>query len=121
MTGDSWPHFERAEQKGGCYPFQDHLLIELYWLFRYFRVSPPMERQQTIWVVVGITIGILLKYDFYLPGLFFPTLCTNILLQWLNIFVYEHLFLCIPLSIGFALLHSGLWKKNRAQETMPIE
>jgi hypothetical protein len=78
MTGDSWPHFERAEQKGGCYPFQDHLLIELYWLFRYFRVSPAVERQQTIWVVVGITIGILLKYGFYLPGLFFPPLCTNI-------------------------------------------
>jgi len=89
-------------------------------LYRYFRVSPPMEREQTRWVVVGITLGFLLKYGFYLPGLFFPALGTIVLLRWLNIFVYEHLFLCIPLSIGFALLHSRLWEKNRAQEPMPI-
>ena len=89
-------------------------------LYRYFRVSPPMERLQTRWVVFGITLGLLLKYGFYLPGLFFPALGTIVLLQRLNIFVYEHLFLCIPLSIGFALLHSRLWEKNRAQEPMPI-
>lgn len=89
-------------------------------LYRYFRVSPSAEREQTRWVVFGIPIGLLLKYGFYLPGLFFPALGTNVLLQWLNIFVYEHLFLCIPLSIGLALLHSGLWKKNRAEMLMPI-
>jgi hypothetical protein len=89
-------------------------------LYRYFRVSPPPEREQTRWVVFGITIGLLLKYGFYLPWLFFPTLQTIVLLQWVNMFVYEHLFLCIPLSIGIAMLHSGLWKKNRAQEPMPI-
>ena len=88
--------------------------------YRYFRVSPPLERQQTRWVVFGIPLGLLLKYGFYVPGLFFPALGTIVLLQWLNIFVYEHLFLCIPLSIGFALLHSRLWKKNRAQTPMPI-
>jgi hypothetical protein len=27
-------------------------------------------------------------------------------------FVYEHLFLCIPLSLGFALLHSRLWMRT---------
>lgn len=90
-------------------------------LYRYFRVSPPLERQQTRWVVFGIPLGLLLKYGFYLTGLFFPALGTIGLFQLLNIFVYEHLFLCIPLSIGFALLHSGLWKKNRAQTPMPIE
>lgn len=89
-------------------------------LYRYFRVSPPPEREQTRWVVFGISFGLLLKYGFYLPGLFFPALGTIVLLRWLNIFVYEHLFLCIPLSIGFALLHSRLWEKNPAQEPMPI-
>ncbi|HEY6411070.1 MAG TPA: hypothetical protein VIY29_26735 [Ktedonobacteraceae bacterium] len=69
-------------------------------------------------MVFGIPLGLLLKYSFFLPGLFFPALGTIGLLQWLNMFVYEHLFLCIPLSIGFALLHSGLWKKNRAQEPL---
>jgi len=87
-------------------------------LYRYWRVSPPMERQQTRWVVFGITLGLLLEYGSYLPVLFFPVLGTIILLRWLNIFVYEHLFLCIPLSIGAALLGSRLWKKDRAQEPM---
>ena len=85
-------------------------------LYRYLRVSPPMERQQPRWVVFGIPLGLLLKYGFYPPGLFFPALGTIVLLQWLNIFVYEHLFLCIPLSIGFALLGSHLWKKDWNQE-----
>jgi hypothetical protein len=89
-------------------------------LYRYFRVSPPVERQQTRWVVFGIPLGLLLFYCSYVPVLFFPALGTIVLLRWLNIFVYEHLFLCIPLSIGIALLHSGLWKKNRAQEPAPI-
>jgi len=65
-------------------------------------------------------IQITIPVGSYVPVLFFPTLGTIVLLRWLNIFVYEHLFLCIPLSIGFALLHSRLWEKNRAQEPMPI-
>ena len=85
-------------------------------LYRYRRVSSPVERQQTRWAVFGITLGLLLKYAFYLPMLFFPALDTiSLLYRWLNIFVYEHLFLCIPLSIGAALLGARLWK-NRGQE-----
>jgi len=79
-----------------------------------------VERQQTRWVVFGITLGLLLEYGSYLPVLFFPALGTVLLLRWLNIFVYEHFFLCIPLSIGFALLGSRLWKKDRDQEAMPV-
>jgi hypothetical protein len=78
-----------------------------------------VERQQTRWVAFGITLGLLLKYGFYLSVLFFPALGTVLLLRWLNIFVYEHLFLYIPLSIGIALLGSRLWKKDREQEAMP--
>jgi len=79
-----------------------------------------LERQQTRWVVFGITLGLLLEYGSYLPVLFFPALGTILLLRWLNIFVYEHLFLCIPLSIGIALLGSRLWKKGHEQEAMPV-
>lgn len=87
--------------------------------YRYWRVSPPGERQQTRLAVFGITLGLLLKYGFYLPGLFFPALDTiSLLYRWMDIFVYEHLFLCIPLSIGAALLGSRLWKKDRGQELM---
>lgn len=31
-------------------------------------------------------------------------------------FLFEYFFLCIPLSIGAALLGSRLWKKHRDQE-----
>jgi hypothetical protein len=77
-------------------------------LYRYRRVSIPVERQQTRWAVFGIPLGLVLKYATYVPVLLFPTLGSVVLLRWLNIFVYEHLFLCIPLSIGAALLGSRL-------------
>lgn len=85
-------------------------------LYRYRGVSSPVERRQTRWAVFGIPLGLVLKYATYVPVLFFPALGTIALLRWLNIFVYEHLFLCIPLSIGAALLGSRLWQKDRDQE-----
>ncbi len=78
-------------------------------LYRYRRVSTPVQRLQIKWVVFGITLGLLLNFVTYIPVLFFPVLGTVVILRWLDIFVYEHLFLCIPLSIGIALLRYRLW------------
>jgi signal transduction histidine kinase len=78
-------------------------------LYRYRRVSTPVQRQQVKWVVFGTTLGLLLNYATYVPVLFFPALGRIVLLRWLDIFVYEHFFLCIPLSIGIALLRYRLW------------
>ena len=78
-------------------------------LYRYRRVSTPVQRQQVKWVVFGTTLGLLLNYATYVPVLLFPALGTILLLRWLDIFVYEHFFLCIPLSIGIALLRYRLW------------
>ena len=79
-------------------------------IYRYRRVSTPLERQQTKWVVFGSTVGILgliaavsvssLFPVFFQPGtlayfVFYPVLLLSPL--------------CIPISIGIAILRSRLW------------
>jgi hypothetical protein len=79
-------------------------------LYRYRRVSSPLERQQTKWVVFGFAvpstvfvIGIALTVTFPVlasPGSLFP-------LAQGAVFAFLPLF--IPLSFGFAVLRSRLW------------
>jgi len=79
-------------------------------IYRYRRVSTPLERQQTRWVVFGCTVGFLgligsvffstLFPVFFQPGtfaffLFYPVLLLSML--------------CIPVSIGIAILRARLW------------
>ncbi|MDQ2903698.1 MAG: histidine kinase [Chloroflexota bacterium] len=77
-------------------------------IYRYRRVSTPRERHQTRWVVFGCTIGILgligsVIFSLLAPFengtltffLFYPTLLLSVL--------------CIPISIGIAILRSRLW------------
>jgi hypothetical protein len=77
-------------------------------IYRYRRVSTPQERQQTKWVVFGCTVGILgligsVIFSVLVPFengsrtffLFYPALLLSVL--------------CIPLSIGIALVRSRLW------------
>ncbi len=77
-------------------------------IYRYRRVSTSRERQQTKWVVYGCTVGILgligtVIFSLLVPFengtltffLFYPALLLSVL--------------CIPLSIGIAILRSRLW------------
>ena len=78
-------------------------------VYRYRRVSNPLQRQQTKWVVFGLTvlcIVIVIGYGllFYSPfddpsSLYIPAL---------NM-IGGFLVLLIPLSFGFAMLRSRLW------------
>jgi hypothetical protein len=79
-------------------------------LYRYRRVSSPIQRQQTKWVVFGIAVfgtisvsGGVLTLIFPVgsePGLFF-SLALDV--------VAPFLVLLIPLSFGFAILRYRLW------------
>ncbi len=80
-------------------------------VYRYRRVSTAVERQQTKWVVLGFAVGVgifaaLLVASIVLPsgnarsdleGQFYASTVLNVLLWF------------IPLSIGVAILRSGLW------------
>jgi hypothetical protein len=79
-------------------------------VYRYRKVSSPLQRQQTKWVVFGTTVALLgytvvdLPYGL-LASHFPPNLLSELIVKTaLNCFV-----LLIPLSLGFAILHSRLW------------
>ena len=77
---------------------------------RYRHISNPTVRQQTKWVVYGISIALLgfffiaFPYDFNYPQLQLGTLFSLFQVTGLIFF-----FLLIPLSIGIAILRFRLW------------
>jgi hypothetical protein len=84
-------------------------------LYRYRRVSSPLERQQTKWVVFGLAVPITVWVLVSVLALIFPTLNEPGSLYGS---VYQLAFaavntctpLFIPLSFGFAMLRSRLWE-----------
>ena len=87
-------------------------------LYHYRRVSSPLQRQQTKWVVFGFAVPI----TFYVSGtvlyLIFPALADASSLygapyQLAFNVVSAFLQLLIPLSFGFAMLRSRLWEIDR--------
>ncbi len=79
-------------------------------VYCYLRVSSNVQRQQTKWVVFGVSIsvgGYLLVALLF--ALFFPSARHNPLAEIL-LNTFKHLFLLlIPISIAFAILRSRLW------------
>ncbi len=80
-------------------------------LYRYRRVSSPLERQQTKWVVYGFAVPITVLVIGMMPYLMFPVLASpGSLYQPAFTAVQDFLLLLIPLSFGFAMLRSRLWE-----------
>jgi len=83
-------------------------------LYRYRRVSSPLERQQTKWVVFGMALPITVYIGGVVLYLIFPALADYNSLYGapyqlaLNA-ISTCLILLIPLSFGFAILRSRLW------------
>jgi hypothetical protein len=79
-------------------------------LYRYWRVSSPLQQQQTKWVLFGFAVPITVMVMGIVPYLIFPALAVPGSL-YLPVFiaVQDFLFLLIPLSFGFAMLRYRLW------------
>jgi hypothetical protein len=79
-------------------------------LYRYRRVSSPLQRQQTKWVVFGLAVPITVFVLVTVLGLF-PVLVER---SPLPLLAYNEadftLSLVLPLSFGFAMLRSRLWE-----------
>jgi signal transduction histidine kinase len=105
----SWPRLLSLPLPLGVYGS-----IVLAQVHRYRRVSTPVERQQTKWVVFGVAvalIGFLLLA--FLPlallPLFFPLQNLTLLSSISLVTSVYLLFLLIPLSIAIAILRYRLW------------
>ncbi len=83
-------------------------------VYRYRRVSTPLERQQTKWIVYGTSVALLgfllLGYLLYvILKLFYPLQSLGLLPSVILITSIYFLLLFIPLSIAFAILRYRLW------------
>ncbi len=90
-------------------------ILAVVQLYRYRRVSSPLERQQTKWVVFGMAIPISVFVSGTLLALIFPAIAepsspsgAPYQLAYAAVNTCTPLF--IPLSFGFAMLRSRLWE-----------
>jgi signal transduction histidine kinase len=78
-------------------------------LYRYRRVSSPLQRQQTKWVVFGSTLPITVYIGGTVLSLIFPGLNEPSPYQLALNAISTCILLLISLSFGFAMLHYRLW------------
>ena len=79
-------------------------------IYRYARVSGPVQRQQTKWVVFGLAATTLVIFGRLVPLLIFPSLNTSSSPYFLlSTYIYPLGLLLIPLTLGIAILRYRLW------------
>ncbi|HEX6483048.1 MAG TPA: hypothetical protein VF043_29745 [Ktedonobacteraceae bacterium] len=79
-------------------------------IYRYVRVSGPVQRQQTKWVVFGLAATVLVLLGRDMPLLIFPSFSASSSPYFLlSTYVYPLGFLLIPLTLGIAILRYRLW------------
>ena len=89
----------------GCW-FFTALFAQVY---RYRRVSTPVERQQAKWVIFSFAAAIVVNLGVVGVKLIFPDLHSGSLLHSVSNTVAWLLFLLAPLSVGIAILKYRLW------------
>jgi hypothetical protein len=90
-------------------------LLAIVQLYRYLRVSSPLQRQQTKWVVFGLAVPMTVYVSGTVLSLIFPALAESWSLygapyQLAFNSISIGLLLLLPLSFGFAMLRSRLWE-----------
>ena len=102
-----WPHLLFAFVILGLF-----LPLVFAQLYRYRSVSTALERQQTKWIVFGMTLGALADMTNLLPTFVVPALGqpgpAHVLYSVFSEATLS-LFLLVPLAIGFAVLRYRLW------------
>jgi hypothetical protein len=79
-------------------------------IYRYARVSGPVQRQQTKWVVFGFAATTLVILGRLVPLLIFTSLsASSSFYILLSTYVYPPGLLLIPLTLGIAILRYRLW------------
>ena len=84
-------------------------------VYRYRRVSTPVQRQQTKWVVFGLTLAF---GSFLIGGIFLfivlpPLFYISPMAYTLWLIPFYFLLLFFPLSMAFAILRNRLWEIDR--------
>jgi hypothetical protein len=82
-------------------------------VYRYRHVSNARQRQQTKWVVLGVALALGGFAGVVLLILIMPSLQQNVLGKLALNTSFPLFMLLIPLSIGIAMLRSGLWDIDR--------
>jgi signal transduction histidine kinase len=79
-------------------------------IYRYVRVSDPVQRQQTKWVVLGVSGAIVTAIVFAFAGRLFPTVGRpDTGYDLTSVTTITLAFLFIPLTLGLAILRYRLW------------
>jgi hypothetical protein len=85
-------------------------LLSAVQIYRYQRVSTPIERQQTKWVVLGVAGGLIAFIITGIVNISVPDFVSrNILLYLVSSFITLLSLTLVPLAFGVALLRYRLW------------
>jgi hypothetical protein len=89
--------------------FGSLIVLTLVQLYRYFRVSNLIERQQTKWFAFSFFVVVVVSTVMFLITPWLLSIQHNGFLDVLILNSAPILFLLLPLSLGLAILHYRLW------------
>ena len=110
FVAPAFPPNTLVDQLTSLVSLSEVAILAILQLYRYRRVSSPLQRQQTKWVVFGIAVAVTVPVSGSVLLLIFPALAEpgSLFPVVLNV-VSTCMPLFIPLSFGFAMLRSRLW------------
>ncbi len=102
--------YTAASQPGWLVAVSEMVVVVGIQFYRYRRISGPVERQQTKWVLYGLALPILMFVGFTVLLIAVPQAGESNAWAVLVINEFEFLLpLCLPLSFGLAILRYRLW------------